>query len=126
LKIQPKELVGENWCFIDGTLKACDFFEEVDDVLGKIDETQPDESFLNFLERCFPNRDHEVAKRWATGYITGFHGADPGQISVHSIASASKADKKSRPSVPFASRAGIKSLLSTSRMHSQTRKFRLC
>lgn len=94
LKIKPKELVGENWCFIDRRLKACDFFEEVDDVLGKIDENQPDESFLNFLERCCPSRDHELAKRWATGYITGFHGADPAQISVHSIARASKADEE--------------------------------
>ena len=94
LKITPKEISGENWCFADHELRPCDFFGEVEDLLGKMDEEAPDESFLSFVQRCCPEERFDPAKKWATGYITGFHAADPAQISVHSIIKSSKADEK--------------------------------
>jgi monoamine oxidase len=89
-----KELSGENWCFLEGRLKPCDFFAEVNRLFEKMDEHAPDESFLSFVERCCSDPQFDVTKRWATGYITGFHGADPAQISVHSIVKGARADEE--------------------------------
>jgi monoamine oxidase len=111
LGIEPTELVGENWCFVEGQLRSCDFFEQVDEILGKIDTSAPDESFLSFLERCCPGRDQEMAKSWATGYISGFHGADPARISLHSVASASKADEEIEAERAFRLPQGYQTLI---------------
>ncbi len=81
------ELDGDNWCFRDGKLCACDFFGDVDKILSKMKENVRDHSFLSFLERQFPNPKHdpklEQAKAWARGYVTGFNAADPGEVSVN-------------------------------------------
>lgn len=95
LNVKPREVSGENWCFLDGKLKHCDFFfEELDKLFEKMDEHAPDESFQSFVRRCCPDPEFELAKRWATGYITGFHAADPAQIGVHSIVKSARADEE--------------------------------
>jgi len=59
-----------------------------------MDEHAPDESFLSFVQRCCPSPDFDLAKRWALSYITGFHAADPAQMSVHSIIKGLPADEE--------------------------------
>ena len=94
INVTARKLSGENWCFLDGRLRPCDFFGEVDQLFEKMDERAPDESFLSFVQRCCPDPRFDVTKRWATGYVTGFHGADPAQISVHSIVRGARADEE--------------------------------
>jgi hypothetical protein len=68
-------------------LAPCDFFGEVDEILEKMDDSKPDQSFQDFLKECCPksanNRGLEEAKRWATGYVSGFNAADPALVGVH-------------------------------------------
>lgn len=81
-RIQAAEVSGETWCQQDGELRPCDFFEEVEDILGKMDDRQPDESFVDFVSRCCPDARPE-AKARALGYVSGFNAADPADVSVH-------------------------------------------
>ena len=111
LDVRPKEVSGENWCFLDGKLKPCDFFEEIDKLFEKMDEHAPDESFLSFVQRCCPEPELELTKRWATGYITGFHAADPAQISVHSVIEGSRADEEIHAERAFRLPKGYRSLV---------------
>jgi len=92
--LQAREVVGEDWCARDGELCTCDFFPEVDEILEKMDDRAPDQSFLDFLASCCPTPKQQESKRWALGYISGFHAADPGLISVHSLAKGMRADEE--------------------------------
>ena len=49
------EVDGQNWCHSHGQLTPCSFFEDVDEILEGMDDSGPDESFLSFLQRRFPN-----------------------------------------------------------------------
>lgn len=93
-KVQAKEVVGEDWCVRHNELCACDFFSEVDEILEKMDDRGPDRSFLDFLQSCCPDAEQQESKKWAQGYITGFHAADPGLISVHSLVKGLRADEQ--------------------------------
>ncbi|HEV2714933.1 MAG TPA: FAD-dependent oxidoreductase, partial [Terriglobales bacterium] len=93
--LHAKEVDGDIWCVRDGKLSTCAFFSEVDQLLEQMDDSKPDESFLQFLERCCgDSRITQTAKDWARGYVTGFHAADPAQISVHSLVKGLRADEK--------------------------------
>ena len=93
-----KEIVGEDFCVRDGKLSECDFFSEVDKLLKQMDDRAPDQSFLEFVEHN--DQGHET-KEWARGYVSGFHAADPGLISVHSLVKGLRADKKIEADRPF-------------------------
>ena len=41
-------------------LTSCDFFSEVDDILQRMNDEGPDESFESFLGRCCPNASAEA------------------------------------------------------------------
>jgi monoamine oxidase len=95
--LRVREVAGDNWCFQKGELCPCDFFSEVSALLEKMDDRSPDESFLDFIERCCPDDDDEKQreiKAWARGYVTGFHAADPKLISVNSLVAGLRADEK--------------------------------
>src|SRR5215475_7630733 len=49
------EVEGQNWCVSNGELGPCKFFSRVDSILEKMHDSLPDESFLDFLNRRFPN-----------------------------------------------------------------------
>src|SRR5437868_8952838 len=52
---------------------------------------------LEFLQHCCPKSKSpptQTATDWALGYVTGFHAADPAQISVHSLVKGLRADEK--------------------------------
>ena len=113
--IRARELKGEQWCAQQGKLCQCDFRSKVDQILEKIDDHGPDQSFLEFLERCCPNTDKDPklkdAKAWARSYVTGFHAADPALISVHSLVQGLRADEKIGGDRPFRMKGGYQSLI---------------
>src|SRR5579862_2843991 len=39
------EVDGDPWCVQDGTLHRCEFFSQVESILDKMDNAEPDESF---------------------------------------------------------------------------------
>jgi monoamine oxidase len=92
------EVEGDNWCVSNGRLSQCKFFAQIDKILGKMDANAPDESFLTFLERCFPNKKNDLeleeARRHAIGYVTGFNAADPAQVSVHWLVQEMEAEER--------------------------------
>lgn len=109
------EVDGDSWCVADGKIRECDLFSQVDSILEKMDESSPDESFLDFLQRCFPNRKHdsklEDAKRRAVNYVSGFNAADPGLVGVHWLVDGMRADEKIEGDRAFRSKNGYLDLL---------------
>ena len=91
------EVSGEPWCFRKGRLSGCDFFSAVDDILQKMDDRSPDESFLRFLtRRCEVSGDspqQQEAKERALAYVTGFNAADPDRVGVHWLVQGMRAEE---------------------------------
>jgi Monoamine oxidase len=92
--IPVTEVEGDMWCSLDGKLGRCNFFAQADQILEKMDDRHADESFLDFLARCFPGSQHEDSKKWATGYVSGFNAADPAEVSVHWLVHSRNADEQ--------------------------------
>lgn len=93
-----KEVQGDHWCYQEHKLRPCDFFSEVETILEKMDDHGRDISFAEFLDRCCPDSKNDPkqqeAKRWARGYVTGFHAADPKLISVRSLVKGQRAEQQ--------------------------------
>jgi monoamine oxidase len=114
-KIAAREFEGETWCVRDGQFRKCDFFPEVDNVLGKMSDRGLDESFLDFIGRSYPDRDlnpkQKEAVEWARTYVTGFHAADPARISVHSLLKGTRADEEIEGDRAFRITKGYQALI---------------
>lgn len=112
---QIDEVDGDNWCTTPRGLGPCEFFSEVDDILEKMDDSDPDESFLSFLQRRFPNREQgsreEEVKRRAIDYVSGFNAADPALVSVHWLVQGMRAEEKIEGSRAFRSKNGYTDLI---------------
>ncbi len=109
------EVEGESWCATPQGLTSCDFFSEIDEILDKMDDSSPDESFLDFLERCFPNRENdprvEESKQGATSYVSGFNAADPALVGVHWLVQEMRAEEKMEGTRAFRPKHGYDDLL---------------
>ena len=105
------ELEGDFWCSTDAKLERCKFFKEVEQILSKMHDESPDQSFLDFLSRRFGDSGHEEAKRHAIGYVGGFNAADPGQVSVHWLVHQQKAEEQIQGGRAFHIKGGYQSLL---------------
>jgi monoamine oxidase len=92
------EVDGDSWCVTENGLTSCDFFSDVDKILEKMSEHDPDESFLYFLERCFSSDGHdtklEEAKRRAIRYVSGFNAADPGLVGTQWLVKEMRAEEQ--------------------------------
>jgi monoamine oxidase len=92
------EVDGDNWCYRDGRLGPCDFFNDVDKILRKMNDSPPDQSFLRFVAKKFPNPKHdpklEEAKAHARAYVTGFNAADPRTVSVNWLAEEMESEEQ--------------------------------
>lgn len=97
-KVPITEVDGDHWCVNQGRLSKCNFFGEVDEILEKMNDDSPDQSFVDFLNRCCPNPTHDPAfertERRALGFVRGFHAADPAKVGVHWILDDMKAEEK--------------------------------
>jgi len=109
------EADGDNWCSSGSELSRCNFFDQVDKVLKKMDDKSSDESFLKFLARCWPNpqRDQrlEEAKRRATAYVSGFNAADPDLVGMHWLVESMRAEERIDGERAFRPRNGYQELL---------------
>jgi monoamine oxidase len=113
------EVEGQNWCASPQGLSPCSFFSQVDSILDAMDDSVPDESFLDFLEREFSNPSHDAAldqaKRRAIGYVSGFNAADPGLVSVHWLVEEMRAEERIQGQRAFRTRNGYADLLNVYR-----------
>jgi|SRR5579872_3222008 len=109
------EVDGDNWCSSGKRLTSCDFFSGVDNILQEMDDSQPDESFLAFLERCYPNREKDSEKeeirQHALSYISGFNAADPALVGVHWLVQEMRAKEKIEGDRAFRSKNSYEDLL---------------
>jgi monoamine oxidase len=110
-KIQTAEVAGNLWCSISNKLEPCNFFAQADKILSAMDDPSPDESFLDFVARRFPGHEHEEAKQWATGYVTGFNAADPAEVSVHWLVHNSRAEEQIEGDRAFRIAGGYQTLI---------------
>jgi len=109
------EVDGRNWCVSRGKLSPCEFLSQVDSILDSMDDSHPDESFLGFLERRFPNRSRDgeldEAKRRAIAYVSGFNAADPALVGVHWLVAGMRAEETHQGDRAFRSENGYADLL---------------
>lgn len=110
------EVQGDNWCISPKGLEPCGFFSYAEDILGKMNDSSPDESFLAFLERCFPNRGgnpaRDEARQHAIGYVSGFNAADPALVGVHWLVQEMRAEETIEGDRAFRTQNGYEDLLS--------------
>ena len=108
------EVDGGYWCVSDGRLSSCDFFEEVDSILDKMDDAVADESFSAFLARRFGpprTKPQKEAQRHALSYVSGFNAADPALVGVHWLVQGMRAEEKIQGDRAFRARRGYAALL---------------
>lgn len=114
-KTNISEVDGQTWCASQHGLSPCDFFSQVDSILDNMDDSQPDESFLSFLERRFPNRTRdpqkEMAKERAVRYVSGFNAADPELVGVHWLVQSRRAERTIEGHRGFRAQNGYQDLL---------------
>jgi monoamine oxidase len=115
LKKNLVEVEGDSWCSSREGLAQCDFFDQVNDILKKMDDQLPDESFADFLARQWPNprKDQklEEAKRRATAYVAGFNAADPNLVGVHWLVESMRAEERIDGDRAFRPRKGYRELI---------------
>ena len=108
-----EEVVGDAWC-VDSQLCPCNFFDQVDGILRKMNDRKPDESFLEFLNRAVPpsgDPKKENVRRHALGYVSGFNAADPALVGVHWLAKGMSAEALIDGQRAFRSGKGYEDLL---------------
>jgi monoamine oxidase len=109
-RIPVSEVTGDNWCFQNGRLSSCDFFSEVEEILQRMNDDDPDESFASFLKRCCPDAAEDV-KKHALSYVAGFNAADPAQVGVHWLVRQVRAEEKIEGDRAFRARGGYQPFL---------------
>ena len=113
-KTEITEVGGDAWCAEDDRLSPCGFWDGVDQILQKMDDSKPDESFAAFLDRCCrsPKTQAQMrAKQRAQGYVSGFNAADPALVGVHWLVKEMQAEEKMEGDRAFRCRNGYQDLL---------------
>lgn len=87
--LSPLPVSGSHWCRFGQPLRPCDFFEDVERVMARMEKQPADISFRDFIERELPG--DSATKRRALGYVEGFHAAHAERISVRSLMSDNRA-----------------------------------
>jgi monoamine oxidase len=113
--LRVTEVEGESWCASRQGILPCRFFSDVNSMLGNMDDSLPDESFLDFLTRHFPNPRHdpheEAVKQRAIGYVSGFNAADPALIGVHWLVKSMQAEDQIQGHRAFRLKGGYEKLV---------------
>lgn len=106
------EVEGRSWCAFEDRLRPCDFWSSIDSILSRMDDSKPDESFLEFLRRLFPNPDiNREEQDRAIGYVTGFNATDPALVGVHWLVQGMRAEEKIEGDRSFRAGNGYRDLL---------------
>jgi monoamine oxidase len=113
--VRITEVTGEPWCFRKDRLSSCDFYSQVDEILEKMDDRSPDESFLSFLRRSSVGSESDPKKQQAReralAYVTGFNAADPDRVGVHWLVQGMRAEEKIEGERAFRSASGYRDLV---------------
>ena len=121
-KADITEVQGDAWCVENGRLTTCGFWDEVDEILQKMDDSKPDESFAEFLDRCCrapKTKAKQRAKQRALSYVSGFNAADPALVGVHWLIKEMRAEAKIEGERSFRSTHGYQDLLDVFRRELQ-------
>jgi monoamine oxidase len=113
-KTEITEVQGDAWCAEEDRLSPCGFWDEIDQILQKMDDSTPDESFAAFLDRYCRSpktKAQERAKQRAQSYVSGFNAADPALVGVHWLVNEMQAEEKIEGGRAFRCRNGYKDLL---------------
>ncbi|MBZ5685455.1 MAG: FAD-dependent oxidoreductase [Acidobacteriia bacterium] len=113
-KTDITEVQGDAWCAEDDRLSPYGFWNDVDEILQKMDDSKPDESFAAFLDRCCRHPKPQAkqrAKQRAQSYVSGFNAADPALVGVHWLVKEMRAEEKIEGARAFRCRNGYKDLL---------------
>jgi monoamine oxidase len=109
------EAVGDTWCAQDGRLSRCRFFEDVQRLLQNMESNGADESFLEFLDRQFPENGASPQqlelRRRALAYVSGFHAADPAKVGVQWLVKEQRAEDAMEGDRTFRLRGGYCELI---------------
>jgi Flavin containing amine oxidoreductase len=112
--VNVQEVEGDFWSVEGHELCTSEFFSDAERVLEQMDDREPDESFLHFLDRRFPpsTRDPRLAAAIdrARNYITGFHAADPSLVSVDWLVKSRRADDEIDGDRAFRMQGGYRTL----------------
>lgn len=120
--LQVSEVDGDNWCVSEGQLRSCGLFSDVDHILEELDDSLPDESFLEFLDRRFGHpttKKQKETRDRAIRYVSGFDAADPGLVGVHWLVEGIEAEEKIRGDHTFRFHHGYQELLNMFRQEAQ-------
>jgi len=113
--VSISEVEGDNWCSTNGVPCPCGFFDLVDKILKKMDGSGADESFQDFLDRCWRNPTGdpklEEARQRALAYVTGFNAADPGLVGAHWLVQGMRAEEQIEGDRAFRAAGGYASLV---------------
>lgn len=109
--ILAAEVEGDLWCVRGGKLEPCNFFGKSEKILDAMDDKHSDESFKQFLARCFPGNGDQDAKQRATAYVSGFNAADPNDVSVHWLVHSRAADEQIEGDRAFRIKGGYQQLI---------------
>jgi monoamine oxidase len=109
---EVREVEGRSWCAFEHQLRFCEFWSRVESILNKMDDSVPDESFLDFLKRTssLSDNDREARER-ALGYVVGFNAADPALVGVHWLVKQMRAEEDSEGDHSFRAANGYLDLL---------------
>lgn len=113
-KTEITEVQGDAWCAEEDRLSPCGFWDEVDQILQKMDDSRPDESFAAFLDRCGHHPGTEAkqrARQHAQSFVSGFNAADPALVGVHWLVKEMQAEEKTEGARAFRCHNGYKDLL---------------
>ncbi len=91
--VRTTEVDGDSWCANESGLAKCDFESDVDSILEKMDDSSPDESFLQYLDRRWKHAKPQ-AKQRAISYVSGFNAADPTLVGVHWLVQEQETEEK--------------------------------
>ncbi|MGB9286106.1 MAG: NAD(P)/FAD-dependent oxidoreductase, partial [Candidatus Sulfotelmatobacter sp.] len=124
-KVRITEVGGENWCVEEGKLSPCNFFSEADEILQKMDDREPDRSFLEFLKyyqsKVRVNPTLQSAAELAMRYVTGFNAADPALVGVHWLVKGMRAEERVEGDRAFRAQHGYSDLLGIFEQQLQSR-----
>jgi monoamine oxidase len=112
--IRVREVDGDNWCLRENGAAVCDFFAGVDEILRKMNDRDPDRSFVEFLDKCCPpgkSRHWEEARKWAASYVSGFNAADPAVVGVHWLVREMRAEEQIHGDHSYRAEGGYASLV---------------
>jgi len=112
--VAVQEVEGDFWSVEDQQLRPSEFYSEAEAILEHMDDREPDESFLHFLDRRFPpsvrNPRLQAAIDRARNYVTGFHAADPELVGVHWLVRSRRADDEIAGDRAFRMEGGYRTL----------------